>query len=701
MTASASRSGRHAAPLLRTSSKTGSRRKAAPRWSTRASDLHGARESALDLTALAPQLARLGHAPPRGDRWVHEQKFDGYRLTGKVREDTARIWTRNGVDWTDKLPSLAAALRSLGLQEGAFDGELVVGAGRPEDFNALQADLASGRKTRLRFVLFDMLHCDGFDISGAPLVERKALLQELLGTTPPAPLAYSTHIEGHGPEVFAHAQTARLEGIVSKLADSPYRSGRGNGWQKTKNIDSEEFGVVGYTRSKDQRGGFSSLLLARPTESGWQYAGRIGTGFSQAQLSEIAQRIGAIGGKEPTAQIPNGVSSDLRNAMWFPPLFVVDAFSRGVSASGVLRHASLKDVRLDKSPDDLPRVTVEHESVHPVRPARSSRRINVIRADPAPQADGSTVKRVAPRRTIRVHDARSPATSNSNAQRGGVSSPEKVLYPDAGITKQEVADYYGNIMHRLLPGIVGRPLSIIRCPGGTAGKCFFQKHDNAGMKAVDSEMVKPRKGVAGRHLVVRDAAAVSELVQHNTLEFHPWGARASDPDRADRVVFDLDPGPGVPWSDIQSAALQIRGHLDEVGLASFLRTSGGKGLHVVVPLQPACSWDAVKAFAKGFAVALAGAEPDRYVATMTLAKRPGKIFVDYLRNGRGATAVASYSLRARPGAPVAMPLRWEELTTIAGGGAFNLRNALEHVHRQRRDPWKGIDEMRQDLARWH
>ena len=672
------------------------------------------------LTPVEPQLAQLGATPPRGDRWLHEQKFDGYRLTAKVCGGDVRIWTRNAVDWTEKLPWLARSLRQLDLAGGAFDGELVVGAGRPDDFNALQGALAAGTHAGMRFVVFDLLHCDGFDIAGAPLCERKALLQEVLGVAPPETLAFSTHIEGHGPEVFEQAQKARLEGIVSKRADAPYRPGRGNGWQKTKNVDSEEFAAVGFTRKKGQRSGFSSLLLARPTESGWRYAGRVGTGFSQEQLREISQRIGQIGGKDPTAEIPNGVSTDLRDAWWFQPLFVVDAFSRGVSGSGVLRHASLKEVRLDKSPDDLRRdAPVDQSRARPEAPRKPARKVDVIRAVLGARESGSSMKRVGPRRSIRVivpePDHALPTTpkrsepsaagtsvkgTGRRSGRATVSSPDKVLYPEDGIAKQEVADYYLAVMDKLLPEIQDRPLSVIRCPDGAGGKCFFQKHETAGMKAVDTEKVKPLKGDAGRYLVVRDAAGLMELVQHNTLEFHPWGALASDPGRADRVVFDLDPGPGVGWDEIQSSARQIRGYLEDIGLVSYLRTSGGKGLHVVVPLSPATDWDTVKSFAKGFAVALAGAEPDRYVATSTLAKRPGKIFVDYLRNGRGATAVASYSLRARPGAPVAMPIGWEEMESVHSGDAFSMNGALRRLRTLRRDPWADINDHPQDLSRW-
>jgi bifunctional non-homologous end joining protein LigD len=281
-----------------------------------------------------------------------------------------------------------------------------------------------------------------------------------------------------------------------------------------------------------------------------------------------------------------------------------------------------------------------------------------------------------------------------------LSSPTKIIFPDRNITKQQVADYYKAVASRLLREIAGRPLSAIRCPDGVGKACFFQKHHTAGLEIVRFVRLKEEAGINANYLVVDDIAGLMELVQFNTLEFHPWGAHADDPDHADRVVFDLDPGPGVPFAEVKRAATHVRELLEQLELKSFLRATGGKGLHVVVPLNPANDWKLVKKFAKGFAEALAGSDPDRYLATATLKLRPGKIFVDYLRNGRGATAVASYSLRARPGAPVAVPLAWSELKALKRGDAFDMDKTLARIKRQRKDPWAGIDALRQDLSAW-
>jgi bifunctional non-homologous end joining protein LigD len=302
------------------------------------------------------------------------------------------------------------------------------------------------------------------------------------------------------------------------------------------------------------------------------------------------------------------------------------------------------------------------------------------------------------RATSRKATARATAAPERVAPR--LSSPTKLIFPDDRITKQDVADYYLAVMDQLLPEIVGRPLSVIRCPNGAGKPCFFQKHHTPGLELVDLVRLKEESGNNANYLVVRDAPGLMELVQFNALEFHPWGAHADDPGHADRVVFDLDPGPGVPFDEVKAAAVHVRGLLQRLRLKSFLRCTGGKGLHVVVPLNPGCQWDLVKRFAHGFADALAQSEPRRFVAVSTLKLRPNKIFVDYLRNSRGATSVASYSLRARPGAPVALPLAWSQLASLKRGDAFGLREVPALLKARRRNPWAGIDGVEQDLSRW-
>jgi bifunctional non-homologous end joining protein LigD len=650
--------------------KVAPKRKRKVDWAAKALKLTGAKKAALRNEAFEPQLAKLGDTAPSGPQWIHEVKWDGYRLVSTMVDGKVRIWSRNAIEWTAKVPEFAAALEQLGVRSLAVDGELIAGQGTQADFNLLQATLSGERQGGLSYVLFDVLHVDGVDVRKAPLLERKALLEAMLATPIPH-LSYSSHVSGEeGAAAFALASEQNFEGIISKRADHPYHAGRGDDWRKTKRLDSDEFAVVGTTAGQGSRGsGFGSLLLARPDKThGWVYVGRVGSGFSGEQIRELVKHIGKIGSSRPTVHVPMALTADLKRATWFPPLFVVEVFIRGIGESGVLRQPSLKAVRMDKDVADL----LDSDRSAPKKAAKKATKKTVRK---------STARERAPAPEVRL------------------SSPTKIIFPDRNITKQQVFDYYKAVMPRLLPEIAGRPLSIIRCPQGAGKACFFQKHHTAGLEIVRFVRLKEEGGINANYLVADDAAGVMELVQFNALEFHPWGAHADDPDKADRVIFDLDPGPGVPFGEVKKAAIYLRDLLQQLGLESFLRTTGGKGLHVVVPLSPPNPWPLVKQFAKGFAEALAGTDPDRFLATATLKLRPGKIFVDYLRNGRGATAVASYSLRARAGAPAAVPLAWSELAKLKRGDAFDLDATVARLKRQRKDPWAGIDTVKQDLSR--
>lgn len=657
--------------------RTPSRTAARPReaWRARALALSGARRARLADGPFKPQLATLGTAPPTGDDWLHEAKWDGYRLLTVIHRGQARIWSRNALEWTAKVPEIADALAQLGLEQAALDGELIAGAGTQADFSLLQATLAGEKNAPLTYVLFDLLHLDGVDVSRAPQIERKQLLAAVLERARP-PLIYSSHVLGHGERAFAAAGERHLEGIISKRANAPYRTGRGDDWRKTKRQESDEFAVVGMTPPRGSRTGFGSLLLARPDgRGGWSFAGRVGTGFNQAMLAELGETLGRRARATPTVDIPDGLDTDLRGARWFPPKAVVEVFYRGVGNQGLLRQPSLKGLRPDKRAADL----------------RSS--------------DRDAAERKVPERSRRMVKSKGTRAGRHSGVDDGAADgielthPDRVVYPDTGTTKQDVADYYDTVMEWLLPEISGRPLSIIRCPQGSTRPCFFQKHLAPGMQYVDRVPLKEESGQTEDYLVVRDARAVRELVQFNALEFHPWGAHADAPDVADRVVFDLDPGADVPWAETVAAARQMRGLLEDAGLQSFVRTSGGKGLHVVVPLNPGCDWDLVKPFAHAFAESMAQMDPLKFVATSSKRLRKGRIFIDYLRNGRGATSVASFSLRARPGAPVAMPLRWEELGRVKSGGAFDIRSTPARLRRLKQHPWAGIERIRQNLAR--
>nr|WVL55147.1 DNA ligase D [Xanthomonas nasturtii] len=655
--------------------------------------LTNARPVEMEDAPFAPQLAKLGQSLPAGAQWLHEIKWDGYRILATVTAGKVRLWSRNALEWTAKTPEIADAIQSLGLRSAQIDGELIAGRGTKQDFNLLQATLSGERQMPLALAVFDLLHLDGVDISQAPLRERKQLLQQVLAAAPNTHLAYSSHVDGDGSEAFRVAGEQHFEGIISKRADRPYHDGRSDDWRKTKQLASQEYAVVGYTAPKGSRSGFGSLLLATPDPvHGWLYVGRVGSGFSDALMHEVARQLEG-GGRKPTAHIPTE-DTDLRSATWFAPRFVVEVFYRGIGGQQLLRQASFKALRPDKRIADLS----DSDAADGAAATCASKR-------PAPRVaknEGGATMQAPKRATTRAAAATrtSAVAAAASAEMPALSSPTKLIYPDIRATKRDVWDYYHAVMDHVLSQIVGRPLSIIRCPSGAEKPCFFQKHHTAGLERVSSVKLTEETGNNAYYLVVEDAPGLLELVQFNALEFHPWGSHADRPDVADRVVFDLDPGPDVPFSEVKRAANDIRKLLAQLELESFLRVSGGKGLHVVVPLNPGCDWEVTKRFAKSFADALAQAEPDRFVATATKRLRNKRIFVDYLRNGRGATAVASYSLRGRTGAPVALPLPWSDLSKLQRADAFTLRDVPEKLRRRRKDPWADMDRIQQNLARW-
>ena len=641
-------------------------------WHTEAFALPGARKRALAVTPPVPQLAKLVDDPPDGDDWLHELKWDGYRLMCTIRAGTPSLWSRNALAWSERVPEVRDAVEALGLQEAVLDGELIAGQGSREDFNGLQQILSGEVQGTLRYVVFDLLHLEGVDLSGAPLLQRKQLLERLLAKAP-ARIVYSSHGIGNADAAFKAAVDAGFEGVVSKRIDAKVHPGRSDAWRKAKALGSEEFAVVGYTPPKGARTGIGALLLATPDgKHGWRYVGRVGSGFNDVQLAALGKRLQGKGSATPSVHVPEN-DTDLRQARWLPkPAFVVEVFTRGLGGRGLLRQASFKAMRVDKtvaSLRDSDRHTAGDGKANEANPV----------AKKATRTAGKTAKSGKPR------------------QAPELSSPDKLLFPDDGISKKDLADYYSAVMDWLLPEIRDRPLSLVRCPGGIGAQCFFQKHATPGLELVTLVPVTESDGGSEDYLVVTDTASVMELVQFNAIEFHPWGSKVDDLEQADGLVFDLDPDEAVAWKDVVAAARQLRGFLEQAGLQSFVRTSGGKGLHLVVPLSPAAPWERARAFSQAVAEAAREMDPLRYIATASKQKRKGKIFIDWLRNGRGATSVASFSVRARPGAPVSMPLRWEELGKVASGHAFDIRNAPARLKRLKSHPWAGIDKVRQAL----
>lgn len=632
-----------AAPAARTAA-----RKADARWHARALQLHGARDTPYPR-AFKPQLTDHRDSAPDGERWLHEIKWDGYRLLADLHEGEVKLRSRNGLDWTDDFPEVVQAVQALPVRDARLDGELVVldREGR-SDFAALQRVIDGSSKQPLRYIVFDLPGVAGVDISRASLVERKALLKDLIGPMP-GTLAFSEHVIDHGPQVFDASGEAGFEGIVSKQMDAPYVNTRARSWVKVKHEDTDEFLIVGYTAPKGSRVGFGSLLLATTDKGGMRYVGRVGTGFDDESLRTLLKALQPLAVKTPVLQLPAHVPFRAASVRWVSPVAVAEVAFRGWGKEGLLRQASFKRLRSDKQKEDL-----------------------------------------------------GMSTATADAEVGGevqITHPERVVFPRQRLSKGDVADYYRRMARWILPEIAGRPLSLLRCPDGAGKACFFQKHHGPGLG--DAVHAVPLQQKSGRedYVYIDDARGLLQLVQMNTLELHPWGATVADPEHPDRLVFDLDPGDGVSWAQVKAGARDVRDRLQRAGLESFVRLSGGKGVHVVVPLQPKANWEQAKAFCEAFAQAMAQEQPERYVATMSKAKRSGVIFIDWLRNTRGATSVCSWSLRARDSAGVAVPLRWEELARISAADAFSMGKALARAKRLKGDPWQGIARLKQTLPR--
>jgi len=629
--------------------------------------LEGAVKETLKDGAFAPELCRSQAEPPDGDDWLHEVKWDGYRIVATVVGGKVRLWSRNAIEWTDKVPELAKAVAALKLKSAQLDGEMIVLENGRDNFNALQGRLSADNKAPLVYMVFDLPHLDGQSLRNVPLVERKAALAALLEKRPDMLLRYSEHQRGNGAEVFAQATAGGLEGIVSKRADSGYRGSRTGDWIKVKGRPSDEFIVAGYTEPKRSRAGIGALLLAKSLADGsLKYVGRVGTGFSDEQLVALRKKLERTAVKTAPADISLMDRKDVNLALWVRPSLVVEVFYQGIGGQGLLRQPAFKAFRTDKTVKSLSAEAVASKKVE--KPERKTAVASPWKAKSSPSTAAVTI-----------------------------THPEREVFPGTGISKGDVAEYYRTIAPWLVNEIADRPLSVVRCPNGAGKQCFFQKHLAEGWGEHVRGVAIKDKEKREKYLCIDDEAGVLELVQMNVLEFHPWGAKASDPEHADRLVFDLDPHPTVKWPRVIAAARELRKQLDSIGLRSFLRTSGGKGFHVVVPLQPPAPWDLVKQFAQAVAQAMAALKPLEFVSVAGEKNREGKIFVDWLRNGRGATSVASYSLRARTEAGVSMPIEWEELSRIKSGDQFTIRNAAAKIRKRSKDPWSDISKIRQSL----
>jgi bifunctional non-homologous end joining protein LigD len=627
------------------------------------------------------QLATLVAQPPDGEGYLHEIKLDGYRLLARVADGRVRLLTRNGHDWSDRFPELARDLALL--PDAVVDGEAVIldrrGVSR---FEALQGAIAAGSTGAVVFHAFDLLWHEGVDLRSRPQLERKealqAVLAEVLERTPR--LRYTDHLVGLGAAFFARACRAQLEGIVSKRLDAPYRGGRGRAWLKVKCPRSDTFVVGGFTAPAGSRAGFGALLLGERQGDELHYVGRVGSGFGDRLLRRLHE---ALRARERPDSPFAGPPPDPAATFVEPELVVEVAYTER-TAEGRVRHPVFRGFRDDLSAGEAER----RAPAHPEREGGGARR--AAASGRAESRGGSRSRRGA-------------GGTGAPTRLAGVrlTNPDRVLYPEQGITKRALAEYYLDVAEHILPEVEGRPLSLVRCPQGHEETCFFQKHPGTSFAPSLPRVAIPGKEDEGEYAYVREAGDLVALVQAGVLEIHVWGSRVDELERPDRVVLDLDPSPEVAWGVTRGVATELRDRLAALGLAGFLRTTGGKGLHVVVPLQPAAGWDEVKGFARALCEAVAADDPKRLTTTVSLAKRRGKVYLDYLRNGRGATAIASYSTRARPGAPVAVPLRWSELRPSLSSERYTLGNVRRRLASLRGDPWQGFAEAAVPLEAEH
>ena len=619
-----------------------------------------------------PQLATLTTTAPEGTEWLHEIKFDGYRMLAVIDAGKVRMLSRNGKDWTRRLPATVAALARLPVKNAVLDGEIVhLDEKGVSSFSALKDDLSAGRTEALVYFLFDLLHLDGKSLSETPLRARKAALAALLAGEASPALRFSEHITGSGGAFFAEACRSGLEGILSKRGDAPYRAGRSGAWLKVKCVANEEFVVIGWTDPQGRRSGLGSLLLGYYDPAGvLHFAGGVGTGFSAETLDVLRRKLDRLKRQQSPAADAAGAAP--RGAHWVRPALVAQIRYAGWTADGRLRHAAFLGLREDKAARE---VVIDRTAGPPA-------------AAKAPRAGKPKSKPAAPA---------SRAAEATEVAGVRLTHPDKLLYPEAGISKLDLARYYERVAAAMLPHLRGRPLTMVRCPEGCTGKCFYQKHP--GDYAPPSLERIPIEEQEGRtiYLIAEDVAGLVSLVQMSVLEIHLWNATRSALETPDRVIFDLDPDEGLAWERVGAAAVEVRDLLAEMGLESFVKTTGGKGLHVVMPLQPRYGWDEVKLFARSVAAELVRRAPAAYTATLSKKARGGKIFIDYLRNQRGATAVAPYSARARAGAPVAVPLTWAEVEKGWRSDRFTIATLPDRLAKLRRDPWQGMLGMKQKL----
>ena len=652
-------------------------------------DLLGARQAPLPKK-FKPQLATLASRVPAVGDWVHELKFDGYRIIARIDgPNKVRLFTRNDNDWTPRFQVIADALAEIPIASAILDGEVVaLDEHGISNFQKLQNSLKTGDDSSLVYYVFDAPYLEGYDLTDVPLVNRKEILANVLNSANPdndGRIRYSDHILGHGADVLQQACHSNMEGIIAKRSTSTYHGYRSPDWLKIKCTKQQEFVIGGYSKPEGSRVGFGALLLGYYDKGDFVYAGRVGTGFTTESLKQITAELK----KRKIDKLPFStppVTAERRGVTWVKPELVGEVEFTEWTSDGRLRHPSFQGLREDKPAKDV----VREKPKSPAALTNGKRNAGLAatnrKSHMATKSSKPPAKKTADNAETTVAGVR-------------LTHPDRVLYPEDKFTKRDLAEYYERVADWILPYVAGRPLTLVRCPEGYQGECFFQKHLTGSLPAAVRGVMVDVKGKQEEYVAIDDAAGLVSLVQMGVLELHPWPASEDNLESPDQLVFDLDPGEGTGWKEVVQGARDVRERLESAGLTTFLRTSGGKGLHVVVPLSRRNTWEEFKSFAKSVADAMTRDDPKRYIATMSKAKRRGKIFVDYLRNQRGATAVASYSTRSRRGAPVATPLAWDELTARTKPNMYNIVNLPKRLDKLKADPWADFFKTRQSITK--
>jgi bifunctional non-homologous end joining protein LigD len=681
-------------------------------------EIPGARKASLPAK-IGAELATLVEHAPDSDDWLHEIKFDGFRILSRAQRGKARLLTRNDKDWTERFSVIADAVQKLPVDDVILDGEVVVLLENgTSSFQALQNASSSGQDADLTYFVFDILHLNGYDLRGVNLEERKRVLRAVLGLHGGGRLRFSDHVIGNGVAFHAQACNVGVEGIISKRRDSVYKAARGRDWLKVKCVGRQEFVIGGYSEPGGSRKGFGALLLGVYDGKDLQYVGRVGTGFNDKLLHDLSKRLKQLEIDEPAFVNPP-LGAEARGVHWVDPRLVGEVQFIEWTGDNVLRHPSFLGLREDK---DASSVVRESKASLTAEDKDSSTAEDADNADnneeQSKNLKKTTVKKSSKRTT--KASAKKAASSASSAvikkpavasrtktSKGGtfdvagvtLSSPDKIYYPGENLTKRDVALYYERIWPWIEPHISGRPLTIVRCPEGYLAECFYQKHADKYMPEGIVHRVRIKETKEARdYLWIDSLQGLLTLIQLGTLELHTWQSHVDKLEKPDRMVLDLDPGEDVVWNRVAEAAVLLKLRLDELDLESFVKTTGGKGLHVVVPLARRNTWEDIVNVAHALSAEMVNRDPKRFLLTMTKSARKGKIYLDYLRNPRGSTSIEAYSTRARSGAPVSAPIRWEELAGKMSGDMFTIENLPDRMDELDEDPWNGYFDVKQSLT---